>query len=232
MRLFSERVVIEDPLSKEQLDEIKTKLLELEAKHPLNIKITTGKRVVERLQKTGKELQKIFSHSILEVRDKKELITDVFQRSWEEQFTHVILLTGERKKFCRVTIICNGGPTLYFKVLHFAPADKKKLQSSSDALVLFDNFTTNLGTAFTDVFRSLFPPHPSSPTASVAVNNQRDFILIRKYSYKLYEGSEVMIDATGPSLDLRLLGIQSEVYRKDLEGYWKSKKYHKRLFYL
>lgn len=227
---------IVDVVKKESLEKVK---MMLENKSEKKIIITTSRVYNKKTEEFAKDLENIFPKSIYAERPPKHTFQDVINDGIKHECTHIVLVGENNEKTNRLTIMClPEGPTIYFKIIKIVP--KTKIENTADATshnpeLLMHNFSTSLGKITESIFGSLFEPADIKGKQMAVFYNKRDFIFFRRYKYALYEKVRgVKTQEIGPRFTLRLMGVQLELYRKDLEHLWSSKvfKEKKKVFIL
>eukprot|EP00923_Selenidium_pygospionis_P046514 GHVN01080325.1.p2 GENE.GHVN01080325.1~~GHVN01080325.1.p2 ORF type:complete len:279 (+),score=43.02 GHVN01080325.1:2-838(+) len=236
VRIFEDTAEIIDVLDAKKAGEFKEKIVKDGKKKAL---ITTSRKKTRKTERFAREIESFIPNSIYAERPKKHDLLDVVKDGVKHGCTHIVLVGANSRATDRLTVIClPDGPTAYFKIVKVIESkelENKAEETSHSPEVFVENFTTNLGSAVEEIISSLFEKAEYEGRQGVVFQNKRDFIFFRRYRYGFFEKKRgVKVQEIGPRFTLKLLEIQKELYRKDMEMLWskKNQKQGKKMFYL
>lgn len=195
--------------------------------------VTTSRNPSSRLKQFAKEMRLMFPNSTRINRGAYKL-QQVVETCRENEFTDIIFLHEHRGEPDAMTI-CHlpHGPTAVFTLYNtvmrhdiFVSREEKKTISEAYPHLIFDNFTSKLGSRVENVLKYLFPvPKTVDATGKetkrvLSFINRDDFISFRHHTFKRKEDSrasfepgirkprDIELEEIGPRFELQLYQIK------------------------
>ncbi|XP_065189562.1 U3 small nucleolar ribonucleoprotein protein IMP4-like [Sycon ciliatum] len=121
------------------------------------------------------------------------------------------------------------GPTASFTlsdtVMRHDTEGKEKMSQVFPHLV-FDGFSSKLGSRVKDILKYLFPVPKEDSRRIITFSNDSDYILFRHHTYKKKDGKTIELDEVGPRLQMRLFQIRlGTIDQTDADMEWKLRPY-------
>lgn len=179
------------------------------------ILITTSRDPSSRLTQFAKELKLIFPNS-QRVNRGGLVVGELVESCRSHDYTDLIVVHEHRGEPDGL-VVCHlpYGPTAYFgihnTVLRHDIGDKAEVGTVSEAYphLIFDNFTSKLGTRVAGILKYLFPAPKPDTKRVMTFANREDFISFRHHTYEMPRGAKsVELKERGPRFDMKLYQIK------------------------
>jgi len=177
--------------------------------------ITTSRDPSSRLTQFSKELKLLFPNS-QRVNRGGLVVPELVESSRNHDFTDLVVVHEHRGEPDGL-VICHlpYGPTAYFgiynTVLRHDIGDKSEVGTVSEAYphLIFENFTSNLGSRVANILRHLFPAPKPETKRVITFANQEDFISFRHHTYDMPRGEKsIELKERGPRFEMKLYQIK------------------------
>jgi U3 small nucleolar ribonucleoprotein protein IMP4 len=190
--------------------------------HDPKVLITTSRDPSSRLQQFAKEMKLIFPNS-QRINRGNYVIKDVVNACKSNEVTDLIILHEHRGQPDGMIVShFPYGPTAYFTlnnvVLRHDIPDRGTVSEAYPHLI-FNNFTTNLGTRVSNILKYLFPVPKDDSKRVITFANDSDFISFRHHVYYKI-GQDIQLAEVGPRFEMKLYEIKlgtADITEADVE---------------
>nr|WCZ58787.1 U3 small nucleolar ribonucleoprotein IMP4 [Seculamonas ecuadoriensis] len=190
--------------------------------------LTTSRDPSPRLQQFAKELKLIFPNCQRMNRG-HYIVKDIVQACRKNEFTDLVIV-HEHRGVPDGLIVSHlpYGPTAYFAVVNTVmrhDIDAEGTIPQAYPHLIFENFTTKLGSRIKNVLQYLFPVPKAESKRVITFSNSNDFISFRHHVFEETDG-QVTIKEIGPRFELRLFQLKlGTVEMKEAENEWVLRPY-------
>jgi len=196
--------------------------------------VTTARDPSTRLAAFAKEVRLILPNAV-RVNRGAQTLADLVASARAHDFTDVVLLHEHRGEPAALAV-CHlpHGPTALFgvhgAVLRHDLGDKRAVGTLSEAAphLIFDGFTTPLGTRFKTVLTHLFPPpKPDAKRVITFANRGSDYVSVRHHTVAAPRGpASAALTEVGPRFELRPYALKLGTLDNDAAEYeWTLRAY-------
>ncbi|KAG4103741.1 anticodon-binding protein [Neocallimastix lanati (nom. inval.)] len=190
--------------------------------HDPKVLITTSRDPSSRLQQFAKEMKLIFPNS-QRINRGNYVIKDVVNACKSNEVTDLIILHEHRGQPDGMIVShFPYGPTAYFTlnnvVLRHDIPDRGTVSEAYPHLI-FNNFTTKLGTRVSNILKYLFPVPKDDSKRVITFANDSDFISFRHHVYYKI-GQDIQLAEVGPRFEMKLYEIKlgtADITEADVE---------------
>jgi U3 small nucleolar ribonucleoprotein protein IMP4 len=190
--------------------------------HDPKVLITTSRDPSSRLQQFAKEMKLIFPNS-QRINRGNYVIKDVVNACKSNEVTDLIILHEHRGQPDGMIVShFPYGPTAYFTlnnvVLRHDIPDRGTVSEAYPHLI-FNNFTTKLGTRVSNILKYLFPVPKDDSKRVITFANDSDYISFRHHVYYKI-GQDIQLAEVGPRFEMKLYEIKlgtADITEADVE---------------
>ncbi|ORX48906.1 Brix-domain-containing protein [Piromyces finnis] len=190
--------------------------------HDPKVLITTSRDPSSRLQQFAKEMKLIFPNS-QRINRGNYVIKDVVNACKSNEVTDLIILHEHRGQPDGMIVShFPYGPTAYFTlsnvILRHDIPDRGTVSEAYPHLI-FNNFTTKLGTRVSNILKYLFPVPKEDSKRVITFANDSDFISFRHHVYYKV-GQDIQLAEVGPRFEMKLYEIKlgtADITEADVE---------------
>jgi len=190
--------------------------------HDPKVLITTSRDPSSRLQQFAKEMKLIFPNS-QRINRGNYVIKDVVNACKSNEVTDLIILHEHRGQPDGMIVShFPYGPTAYFTlnnvVLRHDIPDRGTVSEAYPHLI-FNNFTTKLGTRVSNILKYLFPVPKDDSKRVITFANDSDYISFRHHVYYKV-GQDIQLAEVGPRFEMKLYEIKlgtADITEADVE---------------
>jgi len=190
--------------------------------HDPKVLITTSRDPSSRLQQFAKEMKLIFPNS-QRINRGNYVIKDVVNACKSNEVTDLIILHEHRGQPDGMIVShFPYGPTAYFTlnnvILRHDIPDRGTVSEAYPHLI-FNNFTTKLGTRVSNILKYLFPVPKDDSKRVITFANDSDFISFRHHVYYKV-GQDIQLAEVGPRFEMKLYEIKlgtADITEADVE---------------
>ncbi|ORX78244.1 Brix-domain-containing protein [Anaeromyces robustus] len=190
--------------------------------HDPKVLITTSRDPSSRLQQFAKEMKLIFPNS-QRINRGNYVIKDVVNACKSNEVTDLIILHEHRGQPDGLIVShFPYGPTAYFTlnnvVLRHDIPDRGTVSEAYPHLI-FNNFTTKLGTRVSNILKYLFPVPKDDSKRVITFSNDSDYISFRHHVYYKV-GQDIQLAEVGPRFEMKLYEIKlgtADITEADVE---------------
>lgn len=190
--------------------------------HDPKVLITTSRDPSSRLQQFAKEMKLIFPNS-QRINRGNYVIKDVVNACKSNEVTDLIILHEHRGQPDGMIVShFPYGPTAYFTlnnvVLRHDIPDRGTVSEAYPHLI-FNNFTTKLGTRVSNILKYLFPVPKDDSKRVITFANDSDYISFRHHVYYKI-GQDIQLAEVGPRFEMKLYEIKlgtADITEADIE---------------
>ena len=177
--------------------------------------ITTSRDPSSRLTQFAKELKLLFPNS-QRLNRGGLVISELVDSCRSHGYTDLVIAHEHRGEPDGL-VVCHlpYGPTAYFgiynTVLRHDIGDKGEVGTVSEAFphLIFDNFTSKLGTRVSNILKHLFPAPKEDSKRVLTFANREDFVSFRHHTYEMPRGAKsVELKERGPRFEMKLYQIR------------------------
>lgn len=179
------------------------------------ILITTSRDPSSRLTQFAKEIKLLLPNS-QRVNRGGLVISELVESCRSHDYTDLVMVQEHRGEPDGL-VVCHlpYGPTAYFgiynAVLRHDIGDKSEVGTVCEAYphLIFDNFSSKLGTRVSNILRHLFPAPKQETKRVMTFANRDDFISFRHHTYEMPRGvKSVELKERGPRFEMKLYQIK------------------------
>eukprot|EP00796_Vickermania_ingenoplastis_P005879 gene5879-4199_t len=167
--------------------------------------VTTSRNASQKLLEFAKEVRLVVPNAVRLNRGSLS-VNQVMDAARKEKYTDVIVLQESHGVPDSLTIShLPLGPTVVFTIHNLvARHEIENVGTMSEQYphLIFENFTTSLGTRIMNVLRYLFPVPKDTAMRVLTFDNQNDFISFRHHTFKVEKGRHVELKEVGPRFEL------------------------------
>ncbi|GME71959.1 unnamed protein product [[Candida] boidinii] len=193
------------------------------------IVVTTSRNPSTRLSQFAKEIKLLFPTAIRLNRG-NYIMSNLVESCKAANVTDIIIIHEHRGVPSTLTIShLPHGPTIIF-TLHNVVLRHDILNNGNQSEVyphlIFENFSSKLGSRVTTILKHLFPPGVKKDSPRViSFINQDDFISVRQHLY-LKTKDDIELSEVGPRFEMRLFEIRlSTLDDKDADIEWMLRRF-------
>ncbi|KAA1078993.1 snoRNA-binding rRNA-processing protein imp4 [Puccinia graminis f. sp. tritici] len=197
------------------------------------ILITTSRNPSSKLLQFSKELRLVFPNAH-RVNRGKYVMGEIASACRANGMTDLIMI-HEHRGIPDAMVVSHfpHGPTVLFTLhnvllRHDVPSGSTSTVSEQYPHLIFDGFSSKLGSRIMSVLKYLFPVPRDESTRVMTFQNQSDFISFRHHVFVKSSHKEVQLAEVGPRFDLRPYEIrQGTVEQKEADLEWVLRPYQR-----
>ncbi|KAA1074047.1 snoRNA-binding rRNA-processing protein imp4 [Puccinia graminis f. sp. tritici] len=197
------------------------------------ILITTSRNPSSKLLQFSKELRLVFPNAH-RVNRGKYVMGEIASACRANGMTDLIMI-HEHRGIPDAMVVSHfpHGPTVLFTLhnvllRHDVPSGSTSTVSEQYPHLIFDGFSSKLGSRIMSVLKYLFPVPRDESTRVMTFQNQSDFISFRHHVFVRSSHKEVQLAEVGPRFDLRPYEIrQGTVEQKEADLEWVLRPYQR-----